>query len=111
MAERRRAEERESTYSWVKGLERFQGRYDKLVAAMAAHLNHAQNLQPIQGGVIPTIIEELYNGVQRTKHETETWYQTALVVMRRDMDRVDNPAGGSADRERRGDAGYNARDV
>ncbi len=110
MVERRHAEDRQSTYSWVNSLSRFQGRYDKLISAMAAHLDHAQNLQPVQGA-IPTIVEELLNGAKITKAVAEQWHQEAKVAQARDMSRVNDPIGGSADRERRGDAGWSARDV
>src|ERR1044072_3864468 len=105
MVARRRADERESTYKWVQGLQRFRGRYDRVVAAMEAHVNHAQNLQPVTGA-IPVVMEELLGGVRKTAAVAEEWYALARVAQRRDIDRVENPSGGSSERERRGDAGY-----
>lgn len=109
MAERRRADERQSTYSWVKGLQRFADRYQPLVRAMEAHHNHAQNLQPIKG-LAAAMIEELLAGVRATAGAAESWYGTARAAQQRDMERVEDPAGGSHGRERRGDVGYTHRD-
>jgi hypothetical protein len=110
MVARRRADERESTYRWVNRLQMYQGRYDNLRAAMEAHVHHAQNLQPITGA-IPVILEELLGGLKKTVDAVDSWYGTARIAQRRDIERVDDPSGGSADRERRGDAGYTMRDM
>lgn len=111
MAERRRRDERESTYRWVNSLPQLIDRYEAIIKALEAHHNHAENLQPVSRGAVPVTIAELLEGARRIQQEVNTWYGTARTVMRRDMERVDDPIGGSAERERRGDVGYNMRDI